>query len=215
MAITPVVYAAAAEYLTQSGKTGTGDNAQTLLDLEAVSTYLNQRLGWEATGFGKDASDATRVLTIPRTSKDLSILAAPLSAAPTTIKIDTDQDGDFTDETALAAADYRLYVSDHELFTNNLLRPIPWPALIIRLTPWGAQGEWTKNLDVQIVGKFGWPAVPQAIKSTTIELTRIWRLESPRATSTISELEGVVQSSPQAQGLVNRLLDTYRVYHVA
>lgn len=208
-------YATAAEYRAQAGKTGTGDDTQILLDLKAVSRYLDALLGWEATGFQKDASDATRVLTIPRTSKDLSILRAPLSATPTTIKIDTDQDGSFADETALASTDYRLYSSDTELFSNNQLRPVQWPATIIRLTPWGTQGYWNRGLDVEIVGKFGWPAVPQQIKSATIELARLWRLESPRATSRVSELEGMVQTSPQAQSLINKLIQAFRVYHLA
>ena len=215
MAISPRVYATSDEYRIQAGKTDTGADAQVLQDLEAVSTYLNQALGWDTTGFGRDTSPATRVMTIPKTSRDLSIITAPLSAAHTSIKIDTDDDGDFSDETALASNEYRLYTSDREPFSNSQLRPVRWPALLIRLTGRGACGVWPHGLDVEIVGLFGWPDVPQAIKSATIELTRLWRLESPRATSRISELEGTIQASPQAQGLINRLTQSYRVYHLA
>ena len=215
MAISPRVYATSDEYRIQAGKTDTGADAQVLQDLEAVSTYLNQVLGWNTTGFGRDDGDATRVVTIPKTSRDLAIITAPLSAVPTSIKVDTDDDGDFSDETVLASKEYRLYTSYRDLFSNSQLWPVQWPALFVRLTGRGALGEWPGGRDVEIVGKFGWPAVPQAIKSATIELTRLWRLESPRATSRISELEGTIQASPQAQSLINRLTQSYRVYHLA
>lgn len=63
---------------------------------------------------------------------------------------------------------------------------------------------------VDIVLRWGWPAVPVGIERATIEITAIWRLESPRATSRVNELDQVVGTSELANRIVKDLIDTYR-----
>ena len=203
MAITDAL-ATAAEYRTVTGKTDTGSDTQILVDLKAVSRYLEGKLG---RFFTKDAADVTRLYIPVLSSSRLRI--DDLSASPTSITIDEDDDGSFADETALAATDYEL----HPL--NALLGPEVWPYTSIVLTPWGTKGIWPVGNRVQIVGKFGWPAVPEPLKAATIQFTAIYRLETPRATSRISELDGVISSSQEAQTIIRRLTDQYKEYHVS
>lgn len=195
-------YATAAEYRTVTGKTDTGSDTQILTDLTAISRYLEGKLG---RFFNKDAADVTR-LFLPEVSSN-SLPIGDLSAAPATVKIDEDNDGSFADETALAATDYEL----HPL--NAPLEPEAQPYTSLWIPPWSTKGKWPANVRVQVVGKFGWPAVPGAIKAATIQITAIYRLESPRATSSISELDGTIQASSQAQSIINKLTDRYQVHY--
>ena len=201
MAITDS-YATTEEYRAKSGGTDAGGDEQISDDLEAVSRWLEHELGQF---FNVDDEDVTRLYTPAQAA---SLWIDNLSADPTSIKIDSDNDGDFSDETALAAADYEL------LPFNALVGPEPGPYTRIKLTPWGAKSSW-KNLRVQIIGKWGWPSVPRGVKESTIEFTRLWRMESPRATTQITELDGVVGMSRSAQSMLDKLMSKYKVVHIA
>lgn len=197
MAITDA-YATAETYRYVTGKTGISEDAAILIDLTAVSRYIDGKVG---RFFSKDASDTTRIISPTSTSPILYI--PDLSAAPTSVKIDTNVDGTFG-ETALAVTEYSLYPLD------ALVRPEPWPYTSIILNSWGVTGSWPWRGRVQITGKFGWPAVPAAVARATIHLAAILRLESPRATSRISELEGTFEASREAQSIIKGLLDQYQ-----
>lgn len=192
-------YATAAEYRAVIDKTDTGSDDDILTALTVVTRQLENELH---RFFNKDASDATRVYVPESRSRDLWI--DDLSAAPTSVTIDTDGDGDFDDEDALAATDYEPWP------LNATLEPEPQPYTRLHLPPWSTVGLWTPDLRVQVIGKSGWPSVPPAIKRATIELTALLRLETPRATQRISEMEGTIQASPQAQGIIKRLYAPYR-----
>jgi hypothetical protein len=63
-----------------------------------------------------------------------------------------------------------------------------------------------------VIGKFGWPAVPAGIKRATIELARILRMETPRATNQyapVADVGSVVSVSRPAQDIVERLTEEY------
>ena len=191
-------YATAAQYRAVIGKTDTGQDADILTDLKSISRYLEGKLG---RFFNVDAADVTRVYTTPVTSDHIWI--DDLSAAPTSIKIDTDGDGSFADEDALTASDYEL------IPLNAALGPEARPYTSIRLTEWGDYVQFVKGQRVQIVGKFGWASVPDAIQRACIQLTAILRLESPRATRRISELDGTIEASADAANIVRQLTDSY------
>lgn len=62
----------------------------------------------------------------------------------------------------------------------------------------------------EVTAIFGWPAVPKGIERATIDLTAILRLESPRATSHITEsIDTVVGTSFEAQKIVDELSRVY------
>lgn len=209
MAITDA-YVSAKEYRDVTGKPVDSADARIDLDLKAISRYLERKLG---RFFTVDASDQTRVY-IPnwhggsfrgRMGGRTILYIDDLSAAPTSIKIDKDGDGSFADETALATTDYEL----HPL--NASLGPEATPYTSIVLTPWGDEVTWPEGDRVQIVGKWGWPAIPEAIKRATIEIAALLRIETPRATNRIPEGFGqAIESSPQAQQIIWQIANAYK-----
>lgn len=210
-------YSDAVTYRAAIDKTDTGEDAEILTDLTAITRYLESRLG---RFFTKDAADVTR-LYVPRSTgmsvrQDWAesenpykwggmsrVLSIDDLAALTSIKIDQNRDGLFTDETALAATDFELFPR------NAALGPEPMPYTSIGLTSWGATWAFPTGCRVQVIGKWGWPAIPESIKRAVIHLTAILRLETPRAQATISELGQLVQSSSQARGIVDELVRNY------
>lgn len=191
-------YSTAATYRGVIGKTDTADDAAILVDLKAVSRYLEGKLGrW----FTKDASDIARVYVVPYTGERLVV--DDLSAAPTSVIIDLNGDGSWSDA-ALAATDYQAQP------LNALLQPEAWPYTSLVMTPWGKYGKWSKDDRVQVTAKFGWPAVPDAVARATIHLTAILRLETPRATRRIEELGQAIEASADAQRIIHGLIAQYR-----
>lgn len=203
-------YATAAEYLARVKKTDTGDNTEIDLDLMSVSRMLDRQLGMTKTGFNVDASDVTRIyLPDPLAPDRRSLVIDPLVSL-TSVTIDTDQDGDFTDETAL---DVTQRTGDILLYpTDAVDGPEPQPYTELRTSKWGAYANgWPAGLEVQVVGTWGWPtAVPDAIKTATIQLCGILRLETPRATNTVSEIGDVTTMSGDAQRIIRDLRSVYR-----
>lgn len=196
-------YATATEYRTHTGKTDTGADTEILASLKAVSRWLDGKLGQELTGFDKDASDKTRVITVPYASDTLRIPA--LSASPTSITIDEDADGSFADETALLAADFIMLPENATVLPEALAFDAIW------LTTWGAKGTWGKGQRVQVIGTWGWPSVPGGIKEATLEFTAVLRRNSPLATNQIPEgFEGAIQAAPVARMMLHGLTDKYR-----
>lgn len=192
-------YATAAEYRTAIGRTDAGDDAQILLDLNAISRFLEGKL---ERFFNKDTAAVARTY-IP--SENVSSLRVDdLAAAPTSILVDDDFDGEFDDETALASSDYELRP------LNADKGPEARPFTRIALTPWGGRAMFYKGIRVQVTAQWGWPAVPQAIKTATIHLCAILRLETPRATKRVVELDTVMEASPDAQSIIRQLTDDYR-----
>ena len=200
MAITDA-YATAVQYRAVTGKTDTAVDAQILIDLKAVSRYLEGKLG---RFFNVDAADVARIY-VPENNL-VSIRIDDLSADPTSIEIDEDDDGTYA--ATLAATDY-------ELLPHNADKgPEPWPYTRIGMTPWGDYSCFYKGIRVKVTGKFGWPAVPTAIQQATCNLTAILRLETPRATRRIAELGDVMEASPLAQNIVQQLIRQYKVWNV-
>lgn len=151
--------------------------------LDAVSRYIDRDLG---RFFSKDDSDQSRIYVVGEGQRDpngqwVRLSIDDLSAAPTSIKIDEDLDGDFTDETALATTDFDMWPR------NALLGPEPQPYTAIYLTSFGDWGKWTAGQRVEVTGKFGWPSVPKAIKLATFELTKMLLLHGPRGMDRVNE----------------------------
>lgn len=61
-----------------------------------------------------------------------------------------------------------------------------------------------------VTAQWGWPAVPEIVKDTAIELLSIWRAENPRATGRMNELQDTVNTSPMADQLVSRFIKAMR-----
>lgn len=209
-------YATAALYKTQRDKDGAGDDTALARELIAVSRYIDQVTGQSA-GFNVDASDVTRVYVAPGGSPTRwdwaesenpwlyggvkRVLEIDPMVSATTIEVDESKTGSY---------DLTLAATDYELLPRNASKgPEAKPYRQIELTSWGDVVAWPAGSNVRITGKFGWPAVPSAIVSATIELTAIFRMESGRATSRVNEVGTVINTSAAGQSIVRELVRAY------
>jgi hypothetical protein len=199
MAVTDA-YATAATYRGLVSKSDTGEDAEILTDLTAISRYMERRLGrW----FTVDASAVARVYETTLLSNQPKSLFIDDLVALTSIKVDEDDDGSFADESAWASTDYEV------LPHNAGDGPEPGPYTQIHIPPWSSKDLWG-NHRVEITATFGWPAVPSAIEQACVQLTGILRLETPRATRSVNiTSETVLETSPQAQEIVTALMQMY------
>lgn len=198
-------YATAAEYQAVATSDAGTTNAINS-DLQAVSRWLDRKLG---RFFNSDANVVTRTyvakahrLTGGRPvdwaesenpwlyggySRFLEVDdIATLNGLE--IKIDTNNDGVFSDETALAITDYEM----HPL--NAELGPEPKPYERVVIPTWSSSSGFAGGQRVQVNAVFGWANVPAAIKAATIELTATLRTGLDRADQSSS---GVRRSSMQ------------------
>lgn len=194
-------YASSIQYRAVVGMTDTGKDSEILIDLKAISRYIDGKL---FRFFTKDATAVARIY-IPAEST-LAIWVDDLAVVPTAVKLDTGGNGLFA--ITLATADYEL------LPLNANRGPEPRPYTRIGMTPWGKYSSFSAGERVQVTAQFGWPAVPDAIQRATIHLTAILRLESPRATRRIPELGEAIEASPDAQSIIRQLTDQYKVWRV-
>ena len=194
-------YASPAEYRRVVGMTDAGLDTDIASDLAAVSRYLD---GEMRRFFTRDAAPVVRIFSPAHDGKNLSI--NDMSDPPSLVRVDTAGNGTFA--TTLATTHYIL------LPLNALLDPEPWPFTSIQLTELSPVGAFAVNQRVEITARWGWPAVPEAIRRATIHITAILRLETPRATKRVAELGDTVETSPQAQNIVRQLTNQYKVWLV-
>jgi hypothetical protein len=193
-------YASATTYRALLSKTDTTKDVEILDDLTAVSRYLDWKL---ERFFTVDASVVTRTY-VPSVYSDTLIVDDISTTTGLVIKVDTNRNGLFSDESAWATTDYEL------LPRNNALGPEPKPYTAIFIPSWSSKGSWMPGYPVQVTAKFGWPAIPKAIERATCHLTGILRLESPRATERTAEgIDRAVGQSPKAKGILEELKAAY------
>lgn len=194
-------YGTAQGYRARVGKSDTGDDLLIGRHLLTCSRLFDRETGQF---FSKDAEPVARIF-VPKWGDvlDLDYEGLCPGIADITdleIKVDTDGDGSFADETAWAITDYDLY----PLNADKGPEPKPWD----RIKPLGSK-RFIPGNKVQITAIFGWPAVPAAVEEDIYELCGIWRSENPRATGRMNELDQVVATSPVALSLVKRIKVAY------
>ena len=199
-------YATPEEYRKAFKGVSSENDIEVTSDLAAVARFIEQRCG---RFFNVDASDVTRVYVAGERPSVIQAGGAEMViddlVSLTTIKVDTDADGSFSDETAWAATDYEL------LPRNALLGSEAQPYTSIGVPPWSLQSGFAAGDRVQVVGKFGWPAVPKAVKLANLRLCSMLRGESTFATDRVVEGIGVlVESNQVARGIMRDLVDPYR-----
>lgn len=168
---------------------------------------------WDKCGqfFTKDASAVERIFRAKYSDRlDLDYEGNCPGIATTSgliIKVDTDNDGSFADETAWASTDYEL----HPLQADKGPNPEPWN--VIKTTPWGTKTFRPGGL-VSVTAVFGHPSVPAIVKEVVIEWTAVWRMESPRATAQVNELDQIESVSPYHLGMLKRAIEACRTKKV-
>lgn len=198
-------YATAAEYRAAIKKSDSSVDAAILTDLKGMSRVIEV-----ATGrfFTKDAAAVARLFDQRwRVDRDTGFYKLRVGDIASTsnfaIKVDTDRDGSFADETAWDAADYELWP------LNAPLGAEAWPWDTIAVPSWSTKSA-PVGLRVQVTAIWGWPAVPEAIKRACIELTGILRLETPRANRTLNlTVNEVTSMSRQAADIISALQEAY------
>lgn len=212
-------YATIEEYRSAISKTDAGDDGDVGPDLIAVSRWLDRKL---ARFFTKDVADVARTYypkVSPAGPRPLDwaesenpwlwggyvrfLLIDDLSAPPTSVIIDDKGTGLFTDSPVVAPTNYSCWPE------NADKGPEPRPFTALFAPSWSTTGGFPSGKRIQIVGKWGWPSIPEPIKRVTIQLTGVWRLESPRATSRVNELDQVVSTSKLANGMLAEVMSQY------
>lgn len=207
-------YADVETYRSIIANVDSGDAASIDADLITVSRHIDRIT---RRFFTKDANAVARRYTpqLDKHGENTRVLViddvADLSGIE--LKIDDDDDNDFTDETALAATDYRLTGVGGDL--NVALGPQPHPWEEIHLLRSGTRGSFPAGKLVQVTAIFGWPSVPNEIVRATCHLTAILRLESPRATRRTTELGEIIGTSRQAIGIVEELVMPFKKWRIA
>lgn len=189
-------YATAAEYRPAVNKDDTGEDAEVLVDLTAVSRYIEKKLD---RFFNKDVSDVARNYYGNGTRY---LHTDDISASPTSVVVDENRDG--TVEETYASTVWQLYP------LNAAKGPEPSPFQAIYLPSWSTKSVWPSGTLVTVTAKFGWPAVPEPIKRACIHLTAILRLETPRASRSVAETGEILETNPRAQDIIHDLSRNYR-----
>lgn len=199
-------YATAEEYrATIKPDADDGGDALITEDLTAISRYLDGKLGQF---FGQDETESERVFEYwPK--RHASVYRWPvidrLSTNPILPPFTSLTSITFADGLVIPVAELDLYPFDAGL------RPEPVPYRAIGRANHTGFYYNSANNKVRMMMKAGWPAIPAAIKATTIQLCAMLRLETPRATRRIPEMGDAIETSPSAQALVWRLADQYKL----
>jgi len=150
-----VAYASVAVVKARLGISDTTDDTKLETMLQAVSRAIDDLCGRR---FYADAADATRYYT-PEFND--ALFAGDMISLTT---LQTDEDGDRTYERTWLATDYDLTPD------NAALDGKPYTA--IRVTPDGSYVfPVGVRKSVKLVGKWGWPSVPQPVAEACILLT--------------------------------------------
>jgi len=192
-------YASVDEYRAAAGKDELESDEAIEQILDGISRWIDRRTDRFFGQEGSVASPVTRsyVAEAPRrlVIDDLVSVSA--------IRI-TDPSAVTTPVYTLAAADYLLWP------LNAPLGSEPAPYREIRVPSTSTFTAFVAGTLVEIDGVWGWPAVPSAVSQATIELARIWRIESPRATVQVDSMGTSLGMSQEARKIVASLADSYR-----
>lgn len=198
MAITDS-YATVEDYRALAGRLDGAQDETIKDDLDAVSRYME---GCLHRFFTNDAAVVNRIY-VPRQTSRCMYIDDIATTTGLVIKVDTDRDGVFTDEDAWAATDYELWPRN----ADKGPEPQPWDELVIPM--YSTKYAFAAGYPVQVTARFGWPSVPSAIKRSCIELTRILRLESPRASNRFNDMGEVLMSTRRARDIIEDLTKAY------
>lgn len=185
-------YATVQEYRANKAKLSGDDDGSLASELLATSRFIDDATGHRE-GFGVDEANVIRYY---------QSFGAYVLDIGDLVSVSLVEELLGTTWTTVAASAYNLkpYNASREGWPYRQIErtSVIWPP---RQIPNGPR--------VRITGKWGWPAVPDAIKSACIELTAILRIESGRATGRVDEAGQVLNVSRAARDIVGQLLASY------
>jgi hypothetical protein len=196
-------YAALSEYKKAVGKTGVDEDVSITAVLNAVFRLLDKEC---ERFFGQDAAAVTRTYDA---YGDARLYVDDIAtAAGLVVKVDLNADFDVTDADETLTVDTHFWLGP----ANALLSPEPQPYRYLQVRPDnGVLSVWPEQAHaVQVTAKFGWPAVPGAIREATILIAREWRdLAKAGPSGVLQNVEDVVRLSPAAFATVQRIKREY------
>lgn len=205
-------YATAVEYRARAGKTDTGDDATILAQLTAVSRYIERELG---RFFNQDAAVVTRYYN--GNGQQRLYVDEIATTTGLVVKIDLDEDYVFTGANEILTIVTHFWVGPY----NAALGPEARPYTFLEIVPGnGVFSEWPirrraaevidQPRSVEVTAKFGWPAVPAAIRELTIAITRQLRdMEEAGFTLTMQNIDAMVRLAPSASVLLRDIARQY------
>jgi hypothetical protein len=188
------IYASVDDYFNEVHDTAGKNPEAAERSLESASRLLDIE-AWQC--FGRDDAVTARTF-VGDDTKLLRLTQYGLPGLATlcgvVVKIDTNDDGDFSDETAL---------------DNSALRFFGRYGSLIELTSRAVYSYFPSNHLVQVTGDFGWPSTPKLVERLTIITASIDQGKSPLFSGQHSELDVVANVSPMAGQLVKRFRAAY------
>jgi hypothetical protein len=196
-------YAELAEYKQRVGKTTNDDDALLSELLKGVSRLLDQECG---RFFTQDAAVVTRLYA--GNGQPILYIDDVATATGLIVKVDLDADFLFTgaDETLTEGTHFWLGPAN----ADKGPEPKPYRYLEVvpangRLTVWPEQAR-----AVSVTAKFGWPAIPGAIREAAVFVTReIVDFHKAGPSATLQNIEAAINLSPTAFVIVQRIKREY------
>jgi len=194
-------YATAQEYRQRVDKSSIMDDALLGALLLAVSRQLDKEC---ERFFTQDASAVIRHFDGLGGTRLYVDDVAELTA----VKVDLDADFDYADANETLTLNTHFFIGPD----NAALGPEPMPYRYLDIVPSnGVLGRWPEQRRaVQVTAKFGWPAVPGAIKEATVLICReLIDLEKSGFTLNLQNLDQSIQLAPAAFGVMQRIKAEY------
>lgn len=197
-----MTYASASDVRGWLGILDAADDVEIALVLAAAEAAIDAHCGYS---FELDASPAARIFVAARPDF-LDVAAAGLPIGTTTgLTLTTDDNADGVYETTWAAADYQL-----EPLNQRGQGGAVWPYTAVR-----AIGDRSFPVDaggralVQVTARFGWPAVPNRVRTASIMLTAAWHQRRATVTGR-SGFDGFFSAAIEDDNAIRDLLEPLR-----
>jgi hypothetical protein len=165
--------------------------------LEQSSRYIDSQTGRR---FWKNSADETRYYT---PTNDGYVFTDDLADAPTQVITDTGFDRTYA--TTMGSTDYDLMPDNAAVYG----RPYTW----LEIVPASSEFFPVTRKGVEIVGTFGWPAVPDDIKEACLSITlNLYQARSGQTSAgNVTVTAGGVIIRPQdVPPLAQKTIDSYR-----
>lgn len=124
------------------------------------------------------------------------------------VKVDLDEDYLFTGANETLTLNTHFWVGPYNVGLGSELLPYTFLELLPNN---GRLDEWPQRLrSLQVTAKFGWPAIPGAIKDATVLVTREIRdLEQSGMTLALESIDQAVNLAPRAFSIIQRIKREY------
>lgn len=196
-------YATVAQYKARATKSSSSDDTEIDQVLTAVTRLIERQCG---RFFNQDASAVTRLYDGNGRARlyvdDIATLTGLV------VKVDLNGDYDFADADEELTKDTHYWVGP----ANADKAPEPAPWRFLEVVPDNSRlGIWPdQRRAVQVTAKFGWPAVPAAIREATVLMTReIFDLQQAGFTLALQDVDQAVNLSPTAMSVLGRIKGEY------